>query len=195
MEPTLDEMFKVYKENKYKLFTELNGRSYNLNITGWRNTKAKLDKWEDWISVGWQSGKEWRFELFRATTRPGKFWLNNLLTPRGTAILAPNQYIGAYEIGDFKGKDVLRQVRPVCVYRDKNKDNAFDMNIKTLESGLFGIHIHDAGVLPLNIGKWSAGCQVVQKGSDFDYLMRIVKESAKIWGNRFSYALVEGDYG
>jgi hypothetical protein len=53
----------------------------------------------------------------------------NLLNPKGAAILVPGQYCGSHAIGLHQGKyRALRQVKPLPVYRDSNKDMNYDLN-------------------------------------------------------------------
>ena len=51
------------------------------------------------------------------------------------------------------------------VYRDKNKDNVYDLNDDNVHEGIFGINIHRAtakkGGKSWRVDKWSAGCQVI----------------------------------
>ena len=44
----------------------------------------------------------------------------------------------------------------------------------------------------LNI-KWSAGCQVIAANDDFTSFMKICNKSKDIWGNSFTYTLIESD--
>jgi hypothetical protein len=39
------------------------------------------------------------------------------------------------------------------------------------------------------VDKWSAGCQVIARLADFVELMNLVRTSAEIFGDKFSYAL------
>jgi hypothetical protein len=43
------------------------------------------------------------------------------------------------------------------------------------------------------IDKWSAGCQVIAANSDFKLFMEVVNKSAKLYGNSFTYTLVESN--
>ena len=69
------------------------------------------------------------------------------------------------------------------------------MNESNLHEGIFGINIHRAtkweGKKSTQIDRWSAGCQVIAANNDFRLFMEIMKKAAKIWGNSFSYTLIE----
>lgn len=58
--------------------------------------------------------------------------------------------------------------------------------------GIFGINIHHAGADSQQIDKWSAGCQVFKRLEDFNIFINICKKASKIWGNLFTYTLIDG---
>ena len=65
-----------------------------------------------------------------------------------------------------------------------------DCDESSIEEGMFGINIHKAGEASVVDG-WSAGCQVLARGTDFRELMNIVELSIPIYGDVFSYTLLE----
>ncbi len=171
---------------------------YNLNIVGIRNSSPGnkvTNKFDDCITVSFKIKKYgWHFYCYEATTDPGQHWMANLLNPRGTAILVPGQYRGSHAIGLHQGKyKALRQVKPMPVYRDSNKDMIYDWKPETIQTGLFGINIHRASKWGASkfIDRWSAGCQVLASKYDFNEFMEIMGRSAKLWGNSFTYTLIE----
>ena len=115
----------------------------------------------------------------------------------GVAILKPGQYRGSHKLGLHQGKyEALRQQKPVKVYRDNNKDGKYDMIEENVHEGIFGINIHKAGKFvngSTQIDKWSAGCQVFSKESDFNEFMEICRKARDIWGNSFTYTLIESN--
>jgi hypothetical protein len=78
----------------------------------------------------------------------------------------------------------------VTVYRDYDRNALFDIFTKT-ETGKFGINIHKAGDYSQNVDKWSAGCQVFQKSSDFNQFMDLTDKHRDRYGNRFTYTLID----
>ena len=137
-------------------------------------------------------GKE-RIKIWQITTDPGTFWLNNPLNKLGTAVLKPNQWIDCWSIGNHQGKsdhNALVQTSKITVYRDNDKDNLSEIGKEDV--GLFGINIHrsNASGKTMNIGKWSAGCQVFQVKSDHDQLMKICNLYKKKLNNKFTYTLL-----
>lgn len=172
--------------------------NYNLNIVGVRNSSTHdevTNKFDDCITVSYNVDGEEKFHCFPATTDPGKYWTEHLLNKNGVAILVPGQYRGSHEIRKHQGKYyALCQQKPVDVYRDKNKDDVYNMLPETIQEGIFGINIHKAGSRvngSTQIDKWSAGCQVFSKESDFNQLMDLAYKAKDLYGNSFTYTLIE----
>lgn len=187
--PDVDDYLKIAEILKYKVFTS---GLFNLNIVGWRNSRATDNRFEDWIAVYRKShGDRWTQDFWPATTRPGVPHLLKPLVSKGTAIVYPGQYLESHKLGFYKGYKALLQHKPIKVYRDNDRDAALDYETSTVETGQFGIHIHKAGVLSKLVGLWSAGCQVFANYLDFEEFISLCEQSAEIWGNRFSYTLIE----
>ena len=182
----------LFAKKNYKYFTK---GDYNLNIIGVRAKVTKVtNKYDDILVVIYnEKGKEIR-KCYNITTDPGKYYMNNPENIKGTAILVPNQYCSTWRIGYHRGKyEALCQNKPVKVYRDGNKDNIYDLNSETIETGIFGINIHrsDKSFTRSTIDKYSAGCQVFNNHSDFLEFMTICNKAAKIFGNSFTYTLIK----
>ena len=83
----------------------------------------------------------------------------------------------------------------MVVYRDNNRDDLYNLNQENLDEGMFGINIHRAtkyaGKKSTEIDKWSAGCQVIASNDDWVEFMKVIEKSRDVWGNSFSYTLVE----
>ena len=196
--PTRQQIETAVKAKGYKWFE--NG-DYNLNIVGVRNAETLnevTNKFDDHLTLSYKVDGEWNYHCFDATTDPGKHWVDNVLNEAGVAILKENQYRGSHKIGLHQGKyEALRQQKPVQVYRDNNLDDCYDMDESTLQKGIFGINIHRAtkweGKKSTQIDKWSAGCQVIAANDDFRLFMEICNKSKDIWGNSFTYTLINSD--
>jgi len=116
------------------------------------------------------------------------------MNSNGTAILVPGQYRSSHKIRLHRGKyEALGQKKPVKVYRDGNKDDVYDADEDTITEGLYGINIHRSNPYTESyyVDKWSAGCQVFKKVDDFDDFMEICHKARDIWGNSFTYTLIE----
>lgn len=182
----------------YKYF---DGGDYDVNIIGVRNSATKnrvTNAFDDCVTISYREEGEWKMHCYKSTTDPGTHWMGNLLSEKGVAILKPGQYRGAYKIKKHQEKyDALCQRAPVEVYRDKNKDHVYDLTEEYVEEGMFGINIHRAtakkGGRSWRVDKWSAGCQVIASNEDWNQFLGICKKAAEIWGNKFSYTLLESN--
>ena len=136
-------------------------------------------------------------KVFPCTTLPGKKAMEHPVNIVGTAILKEGQYRGCWKIGYHKGKyKALVQNAPLTVYRDGNKDDKFDLKPTCIDKGIFGINIHKAGNLDAGstlVDGWSYGCQVFKKAIDFASFMRLVEKSARLYGDKFTYTLINED--
>ena len=184
----------VMSKKGYAFFT--NGY-YNLNIIGVRrdNNKKVTNLYDDILLVMYKTTKGWQKKVYNITTEPGSYYMRKELgSPKGTAILVPGQYRGCWKLGDHKGKyKALVQKRPVKVYRDGNMDMVYDMYPETINEGLFGINIHrsNEGYTRQTVDMYSAGCQVFNDPRDFESFIRLCEEQAKIYGNSFTYTLID----
>lgn len=185
----LDLFLEESRNRGYVVFYEVKGRPLNLNIVGWRRRQGELNHFCDFIAVYYQVGSEWVSRVWPAATRPGKPYLQNPLNKKGVAILKPGQYLQAYSLGLHRGYLALKQVKPVVVYRDDNRDLVWDL--EKSETGHFGINIHKASVLSLLVNKHSAGCQVFKSWKDFDEFIGLCEDSIAFFGNKFTYTLLE----
>ena len=195
MKFSADKIKKAVESKGYKWFE---GGDYNLNIVGVRNSDTKgvvTNKFDDTLTLTYEVGGELKYHEFTATTDPGSHWEKNLLNKDGVAILCPGQYRGSHTIGLHQGKyEALKQQKPVKVYRDNNMDGKYDMIEENIQEGIFGINIHKAGSRAegsTQIDKWSAGCQVISKESDFNQLMELAHKAAALYGKSFTYTLIE----
>lgn len=168
-------------------------QDYDVNIVGIRNSttgQKVTNLFDDLLTISYKVEGKWTSYCWPATTEPGKKGMLEGKASGGVARLVEGQYRGAYSIGLHQGKyEALRQVKPVKVYRDGNRDLTYDEN--KMAEGLFGINIHKAGKDSTWVENWSEGCQVFKRVKDFDEFMKIVKKAAKIHGNSFTYTLIE----
>jgi len=171
----------------------LHTRPYELNIVGIRSKNILPNRFDDEIHVFYKSKpKKWEYHIFKATTDPGTYWLKNPLQPQGTAILSQGQY--AYQIGLHQGKyKALVQAEPVKIIRDYDRNAKLDFLNGQREAGFFGINIHRAfakGKAKI-VDKFSAGCQVFANIRDFDFFMKLAESHGKLYGNKFTYTLLD----
>ncbi len=181
----------ILRSNGYRLHT----RPYELNIVGVRTRSTKPNRFDDEIHVFYKSKPlKWEYHIFKATTDPGTYWLENPMQPQGTAILAQGQYVNAYRIGLHQGKyKALVQAAPVTIIRDYDRNAKLDFFNGRKDTGLFGINIHRAMAQGKTkfIDKFSAGCQVFQDVADFDRFMALCDKHSSLYGNQFTYTLLD----
>ena len=168
---------------------------YNLNIVGIRsNQKNQItNQFDDLITISYLISGVEQYHEYPITTEPGIHYSQNLLNQSGVAILVPGQYRGCWQIGLHQGKyEALVQRKPIKVYRDKDKDKEYDLLPETIDEGLFGINIHRSNPKgqSVEVGKWSAGCQVFKSSEDFNLFINLCKKAQKVWGNSFTYTLI-----
>lgn len=166
---------------------------YNLNLIGIRTDDSRSEIFNDWLFVAFRQGGHEQLLSFQMTTDPGVYWLRHPMSVLGTAIVKPGHYPSLWHTGKHRNQyKALIQYGNITVYRDNNLDQEIDMDGST-EDGMFGINLHRAGRLAdtnTKVGRWSAGCQVVQSVQDFELLMALIKRAAQSWGETFSYTLL-----
>ncbi len=186
-------VMEVMQNKEYTVFE--NPIGHDLNIVGIRTAGMTANRFNDWITVFYIFDQNWNFFAFPATTDPGTFYRQNPVNVKGTAVLKPGQYRGAYKIGRHKNYKALQQQKPVTVYRDANRDEILDTSGMEEETGMFGINIHHANAFrpSMVVGKWSAGCQVFQDPNHFSFLLTLCERGHEKFGNSFTYTLLQED--
>lgn len=194
-------MFKVTLEWVFEMMSSkgyfVKDTNKYLNIVGIRTLKD-VNKFNDSICYFMKDGPNWVFKQVEATTEPGITYMKSPINKKGVGILVEGQYIDTWAIDLHNGKyeALCQRLGKVKVYRDANKDNKLDLDVKTIESGFFGVNIHTTGKFtPEDVNEWSAACQVIKKRKDFLDLMEYAKIHRMFNGNKFSYTLVrESDF-
>lgn len=162
---------------------------YNVNIVGIRTAdKTDWNQFDDELLLVYKDDFDhWKIKTYSITTIPGVSILQNPVNTKGTAVVVPGQYPGVWEIGLHKGKykALVQTGNQIEVYRYK------DGKIVGREFGYFGINCHKAGSHSVEVGGWSAGCQVFQMESEFNSFFHIIEKSAALYGPRFTYTLLD----
>jgi hypothetical protein len=187
----LQKIKAILRHNKYQLYS----RPFELNIVGIRSNSNTPNRFDDELHVFFKtSALNWQYHIFKATTDPGTFWLNNPMQEQGTAILEQGQYLNTYSLGLHRGKYLaLVQRKPLTIIRDYNRDAVLDFNNGKKTKGLYGINIHRANKegKTKTVGKNSAGCQVFENASDFEVFISLCKKHKALYGNEFTYSLLD----
>ncbi len=174
--------------------------SYNLNLIAIRADTSKSDQFDDMFVLDFydEFGNR-KVYYMPCTTDPGKHWLLNPMNANGCIITCPGQYRQAFRIGLHKGYPALRQIRAMEYVRDNNRDNKLDFSLMEVKANRFwdicytNIHRASKKWLLRLIGKYSAGCCVIQSVDDFeDILMYYCQQQVKYGkGEKFTYTLIE----
>ena len=190
--PAAENIVATMRGKNYRVFENPNG--HDLNLVGIRNSSSDANRFDDWLCVFYRFDGIWNLFAFPGTTDPGTYYRENPIELRGTAIMKPGQYRGAYQVGKHKGYKALKQVGSITVYRDANRDTELDTTGAT-EQGINAINIHRANRVRAStqVDKWSAGCQVMQDPDHFDFFMKLCDRAAKKFGNSFTYTLLESE--
>ena len=191
---TREQIHAALTAKGYVYFEDAANKTYDVNIVGVRNSSTGnkvTNLFDDIITISFKDENgNWVYKEWMNTTEPGKKGVMEYHNAGGVARLVEGQYRGSHAVGLHQGKyEALRQVKPLKVYRDINKDLIFDEN--KITEGVYGINIHKAGKDSTWVENWSEGCQVFKRVKDFDEFMKIVKKSKKIHGNSFTYTLIE----
>lgn len=189
--PKVEEVISVMKAKGYKVFN--NPKGHDLNIVGLRTQSIEAEKFNDWLTVFYFFDNTWNYFAFPATTDPGTYYRKHPLNVKGTAVLKPAQYRSVYKIGRHRNYKALQQVKNMTVYRDANRDGALDTTGMKEDRGLHSINIHRSNAYKPStvVGRWSAGCQVLQDPDHFKFLLTLCDRASEKYGNKFSYTLLE----
>ena len=182
----------------YKYFI---GDNYDVNIVGIRNSETEgrvTNKFDDLITISYKDEDgEWQYHEYDCTTDPGDDWMENpWIKEKGCAVLKPGQYRGSHKLRLHSGKYLaLGQKKDVTVYRDNNRNDQYEFDESSCDTGVFGINIHRAtaleGKTSTYVNKYSAGCQVIASNDDWFAFLEICQTAREVWGNSFSYTLIE----
>lgn len=191
---TLDQVRLAFAYMDYTFFS---AGDYNLNIFGIRSKDLQVDTFNDYICLAYREGGNMQLKVYAATTDPGSTYRKRCIDSRGTAIMLPGQYKGAYGIGLHRNSyEALRQKKPMKYWRDKNCNGILDLGGNVFEEIAF-TNIHRATNVKGGVSKlvqgYSAGCQVIASYDDFEELMSIARKAKDKYGNSFTYTLFTED--
>jgi len=152
-----------------------------INLLGVRND-LNPGKWNDSIFLE-SSGEVYRFE---SSVDPGRYYTANPLNNSGAANLILGPHFDLWKLGKHRSKyPALVQNKACTLWRDLNRNFRNDDGI--IDRGHFGINLHHGGSTPGDIGRYSAGCQVVRRVEDFSVLYEACKNSGQ---KSFDYLLI-----
>ena len=117
--------------------------------------------------------------LGNGTTDPGLYWQQNPMNPKGTAHVVLGYHPLAFHLGTHGGGTVAHeafiQASPLTVKRYASYAG-FMAGVFMLDTGMFEIDFHTViGSFQKFIGRWSAGCQVMQVAQDLKDCIKYFK--------------------
>lgn len=154
-------------------------RDGSLSVVAIRNGDRDFDVFRCRIAHIRFSGGEWTKEgSWPATTYPGHHYMvDRLLNPAGAAILTQGLFSNVYNLDMHRGiyEALCQRGGPVRVYRDGNRNRVYDLDPRTIQSGMFGINVHATqnpdgaprGHMATRVHSASAGCLVFARIGDF----------------------------
>lgn len=193
----IDILRKIAKRHGFIIYDRGN---YNLNIWGIRCDITDTKHFNDLLLVFYKANEvhlnlngKWIYDWYSITTDPSDMNLIKPINSKGCAILDEGQFQGAFKLGKHKGDyDALVQAKPLPIFRITRKDGDIEISGEpTFE--MCGINIHRASKWKIvrTIGLYSAGCQVFESVRDYeDKFIPLVKKAATMYGNSFTYTLV-----
>ena len=147
--------------------------------------------------------KDLNFRYFQksvGTTEPGSHYTYNPMNPQGAARITIDTKhekiwkVGCHGSGSNSHLALVQTGNQVCVTRDANKD--FQRTNDKITCGYYGINFHWGYDMPINnIGRASAGCQVIRSRKEQQNAMKIIKTDYYYVRNnqhRFSYFCLDG---
>lgn len=175
--------FKSLFKKKGYIFYE--NEDYKLNMIGVRTGTKFTNAFDDVMHFLYKVNGSWVHKVYQITTDPGKYYLQGAgKLSKGTAILVPGQHkyiYGAHHKSNLKKRyEALNPYEYLStVFRDKNRDDKYDMDPSTIETGEFHINIHRSDKsrkLP-RVNKWSAGCQVFNDPKEYKEFLSVCKKA------------------
>ncbi len=191
---TKEQIKNAVEAKGYVWFDDEKNKGFDVNIVGIRNASVGntvTNVFDDYMTLSYKENGVWKFHQWAITTDPGTKAVKEFHNPNGVARVVPNQYRGMWAVGLHQGKyEAMRQVKPVKVFRDKNKDMTFNETV--IQEGIFGINGHRSNPRTESsyVENWSEGCQVFKRVKDFSEFMSIINKSKNIHGNSFTYTLL-----
>jgi hypothetical protein len=115
--------------------------------------------------------------IWEATTRPGKYWTEHRMNPRGAARVRLGQQT-AWIMGKYNGMNALRQDGYLELTRDP--DETYERYGPLYRSNDTGIHHHGGYNYPHDdLGRSSAGCLVGRSMDEHEVAMQFLKKDER----------------
>jgi hypothetical protein len=168
-------------------------RKYDLNLIVCRNTIERPDTFQDTMHVVYHDGQKWIEYIYPCTSHAGLYYLQNPSRSAGVAILKhDHQYRSSFTIGmRSSGYECLIPCKEILVWRDGNRDDVIEFGGEDHDSAGIQIHRANAFDTSVKIGKYSAGCVVLQSGFG-GFMDLCYKQRGAGLGSKFSLTILKG---
>ena len=171
---------KILGSKGFTVFT----RPFELNIIGIRSENPREGFFDDEIHVFYTTKKgEWEYRVYKASTDAGSF-----LGKGDYPLLAEGQYLDSFQWGEIKGIPSLMAVKPLNVIVGYNRKSLLDVF-----NGRQGALRIDMAFHPSTDQdtKEAGGLQVFEDQGEFAHFMRLCELHKKLYGNSFTYTLLD----
>ena len=169
---------------------------FDLNIIGLRNPRPAAGSFDDLLFVVYKENGQWKEKKYPCTTDPSLYYLRNPLNVKGTAIMKdPQQCRSVYRLDLHQGKykALCQRAGSVKVWRDANRNEILDRSGDLSEGHGVNIHRASAHSVQEEIGRYSAGCTVIQDPEHFAEFISLCEEQVSKNGwSSFTYTLIRG---
>ena len=167
---------------------------YDLNIIACRNMSERPDTFQDTIHVVYWDQK-WIEYIFSCTTHAGLHYLLNPSRSSGVAILKhDHQYRSSFKIGmRSSGYECLVPCKEILVWRDGDQNDVIEYGGEDHSSAGIQIHRANSSNTSVKIGRYSAGCVVLQTGFN-DFMELCKKQVQNRKGSTFTLTILKGLY-
>lgn len=184
----------VINRAKYLDFKTFMGL-YDLNLIVCRNDIERPDTFQDTMHVVYHDGEKWIEYIYPCTSHSGIYYLRNPSRRAGTAILKHDyQYRSVFTIGRrSSGYECLIPCADIPVWRDGDRDDVVEFGGDDYDSAGIQIHRANAFDTSVKVGKYSAGCVVLQTGFD-GFMDLCYKQKSHGKGSKFSLTILWGMY-
>ena len=183
MNITIDKLKEIYKSKGYVFFE--NGEM-NLNIIHIRTKEIFDNSYSDISLLVYKLNNQWVIKQYPSSTMAGwHYESGNDMNPKGVGVVVEGQYRASWRfINSYTQSHKsphLNQIKPIKVYRDRDKDHRLDrINIET---AVDSYNTHRGGLN--RVDNWSAGCTVIKANVEKEFFGTIAKAS-RIYGDVFT---------
>ena len=164
-----------------------------MNLIVCRNKLERPDTFQDTMHLVYYDDGIWIEYIYPCTSHAGLHYLKNPSRNQGVAILKHNhQYRSSFKIGmRSSGYECLVPATDILVWRDGDRDEVIDYGGDDHSSSGIQIHRANRSNSSVSVGRYSAGCVVLQTGFD-NFMEMCHKQPSYGLGSKFSLTILWG---